>query len=420
MKQLGHAANLGVRCAWLWRNRDGFGEALDGGPTRLLVDVSAIIRHDAQTGIQRVVRAIWSELRRRSGTSFRVVPVFASSAHGYCYAPADFLERKTLTAPLEPARAGTGDKFLGLDLAAHLLPKYRRQLKAWRSHGATIHLIVYDLFPLFHPDWFTPSAVANFRKWLDVVACDANQAICISDHVAGELRRVLDRMPARGQLSISRFQLGADIAASVPSSGIADALRRVVEHLRFRPAILMVGTVEPRKGYEAALAAFEHIWRTRASESPDLVMVGRAGWKTERLQATIRSHPEFGRRLHWFDQMSDEGLCVLYDACRGLLMASRGEGWGLPLIEASLHRRYVLARDLPVFREHGVPNIIYFDDDRPSALGQRVIDLAALGQNPAPVADLPSWSDSADGLLNALGIAPEQDARVVSPLRKAS
>jgi glycosyltransferase involved in cell wall biosynthesis len=414
------AANLGARQAWLWRNRRAFGDATAGAIPRLLVDVSAITRHDAQTGIQRVVRAVWSELQRRSGMGFEVLPVFATSAHGYCYAGLDFLERDTCVLPAEPVRVRAGDKFLGLDLSAHLLPKYRRQLRGWRANGATIHLVVYDLLPHLRPAWFTPSAVSHFRKWLGIVAQETDQAICISNHVAAELRQLLSGLEAGEVPKIGRLRMGADIAASVPSSGISSDLKQLLDHLRFRPAILMVGTVEPRKGYEAALAAFEHIWRDRPTESPDLVMVGKAGWKTAELQRRLRSHPEFGRRLRWLDRTSDEGLCVLYDACRGLLVASRGEGWGLPLIEATMHRRYVLARDLPVFREHGLANISYFTDDSPEALGQRLIELTAMGQTAAPLADLPNWSASVDGLLTEIGFVQIEGAHMAPQLRKAS
>ena len=114
--------------------------------------------------------------------------------------------------------------------------------------------------------------------------------------------------------------------------------------MRFRPTALMVGTIEPRKGYDVALRALQHLWATRGAEAPDLVIVGKPGWKTEQLQRRIRSHPEQGRQLHWLDQVSDESLCSLYQSSRGLLMASHAEGFGLPLLEAVVHRRHVLTR----------------------------------------------------------------------------
>lgn len=415
---LAKAANLGARRAWMWRHKACFRQPNKGELPRILVDVSGIILHDARTGIQRVVRAVWTELARRSGRVFEVVPVYASSIHGFCYAPVDFLERRHESFRPAPVRAGPSDIFLGLDLSAHLLPKYRQQLRCWRAHGASIHLIVYDLLPIRRPEWFTRSAVRNFRKWLKFLADDADQAICISDHVASDLGRAFNEIGRSRGPRIGRLRMGADISASVPSSGVCGEVLRVLDRMRFRPTILMVGTVEPRKGYEAALTAFDWLWAGR-HDAPDLIVVGKSGWKTDELQMSFRSHPEFGRRFHWLEHISDESLCHLYEGCRGVLMASRGEGWGLPLVEAAMHRRYVLARDLPVFREHGLPNVIYFADDGAAGLGNSLLDLANVGRNPAPAADLPTWSACVEDLLATVGIS-DLDEYQAPPLQKAS
>lgn len=419
MKKVARAADVGARQAWLWRNRFAFGKAIHSDRPRLLVDVSAILRHDAQTGIQRVVRAVWSELARRDSDRLQVIPVYATNTQGFCYAPHDFLDRRGRGVGSEPVSVRPGDKFLGLDLSAHLLPKYRRQLLAWRAYGASIHLVVYDLLPLLRPDWFNDATAGHFRRWFEVLRQDADQAICISDQVAQDLNRELAGRAHGSRLTTGRLHMGADIAASVPSTGLCADVRRLLEQMRFRPTVLMVGTIEPRKGYDAAIAAFEHLWRTRPTEAPDLVIVGKGGWKTARLQEYMRTHPEKGKRLHWLDRVSDEGLCLFYEACRGVFMASRGEGFGLPLVEAALHRRNVLARDLPVFREQRLPNVLFFQDERPAPLADQLMGLVNLAR-PTSVAELPTWSDCVNGLLSEIGLPVETPQSVELPLRKAS
>ena len=409
MRRLAIPARWWARYAWLWRHRQRFGEPSREDLPRLLVDVSAIIRHDAQTGIQRVVRAVWSELRRRDGQGFKLAPVYATHSRGYCFAPTDFLDRPGDDLPREPVRVRTGDKFLGLDLSAHFLPKYRQQVRAWRAHGASIHLVVYDLLPLLRPQWFSATAGTHFRNWFNVLAEDADQAICISKQVSRDLRERLREKGPKSTLSIVNLNMGGDIASSRPSEGICTEVSTLLDRLRFRPAVLMVGTVEPRKGYDVALAAFEHLWRTRGSEAPDLVIVGKPGWKTAALQRYIRAHPEHKRRLHWLDDVTDEGLCHLYEACRGLLVASHAEGFGLPLAEAIMQGRPVLARDLPVFHEQNLPNVLYFEDDAPAALGGRLMDLLKVGPLGSQAKfKLPTWSDCVAGLLRDLGLSSDQ------------
>lgn len=420
MTGLGKAAGLVARSAWLWRNRSAFFARPSGHTPRLLVDVSVIIRSDAATGIQRVVRAVWSELIRRSGPDFVVVPVFASHRAGYAYAPTDFLSSRVPAVGAEPVAAGPGDMFLGLDLAAHLLPKYREQICAWKQSGASLHVLVYDVLPLSRPEWFSPATVRHFRKWFDLLASEVDQAICISDKVVEDVKRQLQGRKG-SRLLISRIPMGADINASVPSQGVDEHVATVLEQMRSQPTVLMVGTIEPRKGYDVALAAFEHLWRALPDQAPDLVIVGRGGWKTAALQERIRSHPEHLRRLHWIEGASDEALCLFYDACRCLLIASRDEGFGLPLIEASAHGRHILARDLPVFHEQGLPNASFFDDDRPEPLGARIMDVVASSkQSWVEAGELPTWSDCVDSLLGHIGLQENVGIAPAAALRKAS
>lgn len=415
------AASIGARARWIWCNRSGFAQPTYGQQPRLLLDISTIIQDDARTGIQRVVRAVWSELVRRSGRGFVVVPVFATYSAGYRYAPLDFLNRRPRELDSAAVSAGPGDRFLGLDLTTHLLPKYRRQIRAWRANGATVHLLVYDLLPLVRPDWFSRSTAQHFRNWFDVLAKDVDQAICISAKVERDLRQQLERVVGVRQPFVHRVQLGGDLNASVPSIGINEQVSRLLERMRFRPAILMVGTIEPRKGYDVALAAFEYLWKTVPAEAPDLIIVGRAGWKTMALQQRIRLHQEHSRRLHWLEGVSDEGLSLFYQTCRGLLMASHDEGFGLPLAEAAAHGRPVLARNLSVFREQGLPNTQFFDDDRPAALALQIMGLLATNRHKsAPTQQLPSWSDCADGLLMHLCLNTLGEECVSPSLLRAS
>jgi glycosyltransferase involved in cell wall biosynthesis len=398
------ASRLAAR-RWLWLHRKDFVCKRAERP-RLLVDVSVIIRNDAQTGIQRVVRAVWSELCRRREAGFELVPVFASTGAGFREAPLDFLERKPELSYAPIARAGPGDRFVGLDLSAHLLPRYAKQLQKWREVGTTVHLMVYDLLPLLRPDWFRKPACRHFSRWFKLLQSLADQALCISPQVARDVRERLRYLPSDRVIDIRTLRMGANISATVPSTGISEDVRTLVKGLRFRRAILMVGTVEPRKGYDVALAAFEELWRTRGGDAPDLVIVGKPGWRMEGLQKRLREHPERQRRLFWLRSTSDEELALLYQVTNGLLMASYGEGFGLPLMEAAAHYRPTLARDLPVFKEQNIPATMFFSDDHPVALGQQVMQLLNAGARKTQTQHfLPTWNCCVDDLLDCLGLA---------------
>jgi glycosyltransferase involved in cell wall biosynthesis len=255
------------------------------------------------------------------------------------------------------------------------------------------------------PEWFSAPAVRQFKQWFEVLSREADQALCISATVSDDLREQLQRSGAPRDVEIGRLRLGGDISASIPSTGVGEEEIHLLRQLESRPTVLMVSTIEPRKGYEVALAAFEHLWQTVPADAPDLIIAGKRGWKTDPLQARLRSHPERSTRLHWLENMSDEALSQFYKACTGVLVTSRAEGFGLPLAEAAMHRKWILVRDLPVFREQALPNVLFFNDERPPALARQVMELTRIASSgEAPAAKLPSWDECVHDLLLEIGL----------------
>jgi glycosyltransferase involved in cell wall biosynthesis len=62
-------------------------------------------------------------------------------------------------------------------------------------------------------------------------------------------------------------------------------------------------------------------------------------------------------------EVSDEGMAELYWWADALLMPSRQEGFGLPLLEAGLSRLPIFCSDLAVLREVGGQHASYFAPD---------------------------------------------------------
>lgn len=380
------------------------------GDKQLLVDVSTIIRSDVRTGIQRVVRALLGQLVSADIPGVIVQPVFASRNHGFCRA-AFHSDGRLVNASehprgLQPVEVRGGDIFLGLDLAAHTLPALESVLATWRRKGVTINMVIYDLLPISRPDWFSSRLIRNFHRWLDVVARQSDRCICISDTVAQALAEELLAHNPTHLPAVLTIPLGSDLDSSFPSLGLPDNISAIRGLVRVRRALLAVGTVEPRKGYDCLLDALDHIWRSDPESDIALLIVGRAGWSTKKLQQRVRDHPEHGNRLVWLDQATDELLSELYRHCVGLIAASHQEGFGLPLIEAAAHGTPILARDLPVFREVGGELFDYFDNDAPEPLAARIKDWLASTRRPslAERDALPRWSNSATALQVHLGL----------------
>ncbi len=362
-----------------------------------------------------MVRAIYTNMLAMCPEGCRIVPVCASRHQPFVIAPRDFLsgtgaESRNLWMEAEPQ---SGDIFLGLDLSAHILPRWERLLRRWRADGVTIHFVVFDLLPWSNPQWFRPRAVRNFRRWLKLVVRQADSALCISRTVAEQFAEYVkvsgqERLWS-GKLHVIR--LGWDVGASSPSTGISKELVELAARMKGNRIALMVGTVEPRKAHEAALAAMECLWENW--DPPYwLVIAGKPGWKTEALQSRLRAHPEMGKRLWWIDDASDEAVQLLYRCASGVLFTSRAEGYGLPVGEALASNKPVLARDLPVLRELFAGSLEYFTDDSPKQLSQTIaawLERAEAGRAFVGVDILPSWQESAADVFAALGLFAERD-----------
>lgn len=332
-------------------------------PRQLLIDISELIQHDARTGIQRVVRGILLQILAEPPEGYQVKPVFTERTIGYRYAPinvtclqADAQARHTAL----PVVVTAGDVFMGLDLAAHLVPRHQGQLLKWKRSGVRVCFFVYDLLPLLHPHWFKPARYKTFKRWLKTLAIYADDLVCISESVKNDLHNWLKTQYglAKKSIRLHTIPLGADLESTMPSNGLTGAEQTVLEQLQQKKFVLMVGTLEPRKGYADALVAFEKLWA--AGEQTMLVIVGKPGWKTEQLQKVLLYHPELLKRLFWFERASDESLEQLYKSSFGVLLASEAEGFGLPLVEAQYYGKPVLARDLAVYKELENSRVTFF------------------------------------------------------------
>lgn len=382
--------------AWLERVRIFFGrkaapQVMGGGITtmRMFVDVTAIARSDINTGIQRVVRSIAFHMTK-DPQGWDVQPVrYAQAAFRHTPWPD---ATGTDGPPMVPA---PGDVFLGLDLSFDAICQNIRMLRRFKREGTAFWFVVYDLLPLHTPQHFSSKVVVRFRWWLVATAKLANGYICISPHVAEEMRAlVTTRFKIGGEVDIRVIPMGFDLpAASVETQAIVDRELPVPS----RAFILSVGTVEPRKGYDLLLKAFQIVWEGGCDVS--LVIVGKAGWKTEMLQRAIRTHLEFGKRLFWLTGLNDRELAGHYDRAQLLVAASHAEGFGLPVLEAIARSCPVLARDIAPFRAHASRLVRYFPHDASASQLAESLVIAindAGGKNdPPPATDLPSWSDSA-------------------------
>lgn len=333
---------------------------------QILVDISQLVVTDLKTGIQRVVKSFIKNLIENCPPGYNIRPVYISNGNPYKYAnrfTLNLLGYNVLNnVHDDPVTYNEGDILFCPDHAQGIVAKSEPIYNSLKIKGVKIIYIIYDLLPIIASNFFPNESIDPFKNYFNVIVKKADAIIGISKTVANDIHsQILKNKPNRNSsLKIGWNHLGSDIDSSLPSRGIMPKVLLDLNNLKNKPTVLMVGTVEPRKGYDDALKACENLWKKNIDFN--LVIIGKRGWMVDSLVKKINSHQKLNKNLFWYDNVSDEALEMFYKASGCLLMASRGEGFGLPIIEAAKYNKPIIARDIPVFKEVCGSSVKYFSN----------------------------------------------------------
>ncbi len=205
-----------------------------------------------------------------------------------------------------------------------------RHSDVWHSphytmpHGSTSPVVVtlHDMTFFTNPEWHERRKVDFFRRAIQYATREAAVIITVSDYTARQLR---DLCPTERPVVVA--PLGVDRERfSLDASG--DSLSTYDLRKNF---ILYVGTLEPRKGVDVLLTSFEDL--AREDSSLELWLVGQRGWGVDSVDEQLARHP-FAGRIRQLGFVDDAELPRLFRAARVVAYPSRGEGFGLPVLEA--------------------------------------------------------------------------------------
>jgi glycosyltransferase involved in cell wall biosynthesis len=365
-------------------------------PARLLIDVTATVKMDPHTGIQRVVKGLVAELYNAQHQHHLLRPLAVRLVGDGLVSCESFVASLTGEAPTRPdtrVQIEAGDRLFMLADSWRDFDSFVGIFGEVQAKGGAVFTCVYDLIPVLLPAVTWGDTPEVHERWLRSSAMLCDGMIAISRTVADEIADFIrDRdVPHRVGLKVGWFHCGSDLPARRVSR-VRDSVKQALGPAQ--RTFLAVGTIEPRKGYDVVLAAFDRLWHSGFDAR--LVIFGRRGWYVEGVVAAITAHAEFGRRLFWFEDGNDAELDYAYGRTHAVICASYAEGFGLPIAEAARRDRPVIASDIPVFREVGGEGVAYFRVDDPDALADTVERWSAgeIATDPAKVSRS-SWADAA-------------------------
>lgn len=371
----------------------------------LYVDVGSLYRNSRSSGTNRVTERVAYELLLADHPTFKVVLVSARHwKSGFFEVEHEIINSSLVLNSKLGSRVSIrrGDIFLGLDLSHISVISQKPYLSKLVESGVIVSFCIYDLLPIQFPHFFTGGRGLSLihRLWIETTLM-SDVVFAISKSVANEyVRFISSEFPTKSHPDVKLMLMGSDIEKQPPELNKSLSFPSLQKNSFF----LAVGTVEPRKRYDYILSEFVKLWASGLPER--LVIVGKPGWLTDSLQKDILAHQDNHSRVIWLTDATDSDLRWLYQNSKGLIAASDGEGFGLPIVEmASLGGR-VIANDIPIFREVAPETALFFDNKTPGSLvGCLRNELKVGARDNSKLEGFPTWKDSASKVLHLLSAA---------------
>jgi glycosyltransferase involved in cell wall biosynthesis len=280
--------------------------------------------------------------------------------------------RDELAAELQAALAGTEA------LIAHNVCSLNKNL----ALTAALHnLHLANKLPrliLWHHDlaWTTPRYLPELHDgypW-DLLRTDWGR---VTHVVVSELRRrELAGLMKLESVSIQVIPNGVDPARFYK---LESQTRKILEQTRLMdaaPILLLPVRVTPRKNIELALYALVELRKTLPQAA--LVVTGPLGPHNANnlryFEALTKLRAQLGLQgsAHFLAEMAeaflpDEVIADFYRLADALILPSREEGFGIPLVEAAFSHLPAFCADIPPLRELGMDEALFFSPDEDPA-----------------------------------------------------
>ncbi len=248
---------------------------------------------------------------------------------------------------------------------ARLAPEFPGRFIAW-THDIARFDARYDAYRHPGEPWsLVEQALPGFRY------------VTVSAERATQLAELTGLSRARISVVTNGIDVPTALGLAVESRGI---LRRL--HLEDAdPLLLLPARVTPRKRIEAAIDATAAL-RARGHRAM-LVVTGGVGHHDARNRAYLADLEARAKKVDGVHLLAALGITIdyhavvdLYGLADVLVLPSTHEGFGLPILEAGLHRLPIVCSDIPALREIAGDEPVYVPPDADGELIARSVERA--------------------------------------------
>lgn len=281
-----------------------------------------------------------------------------------------------------------------------IVSNFDQRLAAIKSAGSTIGAYIYDIIPITSPQWVATNTNREVLETAYSVFYLCDYFVTISKFVKGDLLGLLQK-----EMLLQKPVDVAQLPHILPSAENATESERNVAPTA--PFVLCVCTLEGRKNHMLLFRVWAALLRKyRGVGVPDLVLVGRWGWRIEDFRTVLDESNHLGGKIIVKSGLNDHELAELYRQCSLTVFPSFVEGWGLPVGESLSFGKFCVASNASSVPEVGESFVDYFDpydfDDAFTKIERAVFDREYLENRTAEIVrDFKprTWEDLVDTLM---------------------
>lgn len=261
--------------------------------------------------------------------------------------------------------------FLAIDFASGYKSRNERIAEIAKIQPGIFPVqLIYDFTPVLFPHLHNKETCERYLPFVEFVYNNFDYLVFGGRTAMADGDRLSSsehwRMPQKGFV-----EFGSDVSNG--EKGRANESDSVVlKKIGIDGEFLMtVGTIEPRKNHEMLYKAYLILRKRGFANLPQLVIVGKPGWKTEDFRAILEADDRIKGRILVISPTDDE-LDVLYRNCRFTLLPSFYEGWSLTLPESLSYGKFCLVSDVAPLRETGRELVEYLNPLDTGAWADRI------------------------------------------------
>lgn len=230
------------------------------------------------------------------------------------------------------------------------------QYLASRRSGVAIGAYVYDIIPLTHPQYCKADLVREHSMSVCEMGLVVDFVFTISDFTRHALAALFKEYGGR-DIPMVTVPLAHSMTTEVSAT---DAWPLALRAIKGAPFVAYISTIEGRKNHRYVVEAWQQLIEL-GIDVPDLVFVGREGWRIGGLKDLLDGTHYLNGRVHLVHDLSDAELDSIYTNAMFTVFTSFVEGWGLPVGESLVHGTPCVASGTSSIPEVGGDFVDYVD-----------------------------------------------------------